>query len=122
MLRTKKTNQCESFNDGVLNVLEAVDGVIKSNIQENIRYGNRTFGVSRFFKAETSGSVIQQMISIPFNDIISRDNIVELKDFKNGKKELFEIIMLQEKYDTAPQCIYLTLKKTSIQYVDKRTY
>lgn len=122
MLRAKKTNQCESFNDGVLNVLEAVDGVIKSNIKENIRYGNRTFGVSRFFKAEVSGSVIQQMISIPFNDIISRDNIVELKDFRNGKKELFEIIMLQEKYDTAPQCIYLTLKKTSIQYVDKRTY
>lgn len=122
MLKAKKTNQCESFNDGVLNVLEAVDGVIKSNIQEHIRYGNRTFGVSRFFKAEVSGSVIQQMISIPFNDIISRDNIVELKDFRTGKKELFEIVMLQEKYDTAPKCIYLTLKKTSIQYVDKRTY
>lgn len=120
MLTSHKMNS-ETFNDGSINVLEAVDGVIKKNIFKNIHFGNRTFGINRFFNAEVAGNKIERMISIPFNDIINRKNLIELKDFRTNQQTIYEIVMLQPKYDTAPPSIYLTLKRSDILYDDERT-
>lgn len=115
-----KKFQQEIFNDGVLIVLKAIDGIIYENLYENIRYGNRTFGAKRFYNAQVAGTTIDNMIAIPFCDFIKRNNLIELYDFRTGKKEIFEISVDQKKYDSMPPSIYLTLKKTDIQYVDRR--
>lgn len=117
MLKNKET---ELFNDGIINILSAVDGVITKTLHSNIHFGNRTYGVRRFFEAKAAGSEIERLISIPFNDLIARENIIELKEFRTGNTSLYEIVMLQPKFDTAPQSIYLTLKRTEIEYVDNR--
>ena len=106
----------ELFNDGIINVLDVDDGVIKETLYKNIHFGNRTYGVKRFFKAKDSGSVLERLISVPDNFMISRDNLIELKEFRTGETKLYEIVMYQPKYDTMPQSIYLTLRKPSIEY------
>lgn len=120
MLKSKKNKASETFNDGIINVLTATDGVITETIHKNIHYGNRTYGVRRFFEAKVGGNEIEKLISIPFNFLIERKNLVELKDFRTGQTKIYEIVMLQEKYDTAPASIYLTLKRAEIEYVDNR--
>ena len=45
MLASRNKAQNEQFNDGVINVLEAEDGIIKKNLFNEISFGNRTFGV-----------------------------------------------------------------------------
>lgn len=117
MLKNKDT---EVFNDGIINILAAVDGVITKTLHSNIHFGNRTYGVKRFFEAKVTGSEIERLISIPFNDLVSRENLIELKEFRTGNTYLYEIIMFQPKFETAPQSIYLTLKRTEIEYVDNR--
>ena len=121
MLASKKQATSETFNSGVLNVLSAVDGVINSNILTGVNYGNRTVGASRFFNAESAGTEVTRMIAVPFNRMIKRGNILELHDFMDDEKHLFEIVQIQEKYDTAPACLYISLRRTSINYVDKRS-
>jgi hypothetical protein len=106
----------ETFNDGIINVLKANDGVITETIFKGIHFGNRTFGATRFFNSKVAGSEITRMISIPDNFIVSRENLIELKEFRTGKTHLYEIAMYQPKYDTKPSCIYLSLKSTSIEY------
>lgn len=110
----------ETFNDGIINVLDAKDGVINKTLCKNIHFGNRTYGVKRFYEAQVAGSKIERLISIPFNDLVSRDNLIELKEFRTGNTYLYSISMYQPKYDTTPKCIYLTLEKTEIKYVDNR--
>ena len=43
MLASRNKAQNEQFNDGVINVLEAEDGIIKKNLFNEISFGNRTF-------------------------------------------------------------------------------
>ncbi len=117
-VKTKVTN--EVFSDGVLNILEVQDGVILSTLHKGIRFGNRTIGISRFFKAQVAGSKIERLVSVPFNDLITQDDLIELKEFRTGNAELFKISFYQPKFDTAPPCIYLTLERTSILYNDNR--
>lgn len=120
MLRAKILKDSETFNDGVLNVLKATDGVIEKNIFCDIKYGNKTFGVSRFFNAQVSGNEIDKMIVIPFVDCIDRTNILELREHRTGNVKLFEIVMIQELFNSAPRCLQITLRKTGIKYVDNR--
>lgn len=122
MLASRNKAQNEQFNDGVINVLEAEDGIIKKNLFNEISFGNRTFGVKRFMDAKVSGNTIERMISIPMEcvDVFERSNIIETRDYRTGKKGLYEIVLKQPKYDTAPPSIYITLKGTDIKYVDKR--
>lgn len=119
MLTSKKVTS-ETFNSGIINVLDASDGVITNTRIENIHYGERTFGIKRFFDAQVAGSTVEKLISVPLNDFIKRVDIIEMKDFRTGQTALYEIVMLQHKYDTAPASTYLTLKKTEINYVDQR--
>lgn len=121
MLTNKLQTSSETFNSGVLNVLRASDGIIYETIMENVNYGNRTVGASRFFNAESAGTEVSHLIAVPFNRIIKRGNILELHDFMDDETNLFEITQIQEKYDTAPACLYISLKRTSINYVDKRS-
>ena len=120
MLKAKKMSESETFNDGSINVLKAKDGVIESNLFENIHCGFKTFGVKRFFSSQESGNEIEKMIVVPFNDKIERENLIELIDFRTKSTSIYEIIMIQELYDSAPKCLQISLRKTTINYVDNR--
>lgn len=119
MLKAKAQNQSEVFDDGILTVLNANDGVILSNKFSPIRYGVRTAGASRFFAAEVAGTEIEMMISVPFNFLIKQKDLIEIQSFHTGEKGIYQIKQLQPK-DTAPRSLYLTLTKTDVLYTDTR--
>lgn len=121
MLASKKQATSETFNSGVLNVLKAVDGVIYKNTLQGIGYGDRTVGVARFNRVDVTGDEVTRMISVPFTRLISRQSVLELHDFMDDTKHLYEIVQIQEKYDTAPACLYISLRRTSVNYVDNRS-
>lgn len=121
MLKAKRMSESETFNDGSINVLKATDGVIQKNHFENIHCGFKTFGVRRFFSAQEAGNEIEKLIVVPFNDEIKRDNLIELTDFRTHTTSIYEIVMLQTLYDSAPKSLQLSLRKTTINYVDDRS-
>lgn len=120
MLKAKAQNQSEVFDDGILTVLNAKDGVILSNKFSSIRYGMRIVGAIRFYQAEVAGTEIEMMISVPFNRYIRQNDLIEIRSFHTNEKAIYRIKQLQLK-DTAPRSIYLTLEKTDVLFTDKRT-
>jgi hypothetical protein len=118
MLKSR-VNQSETFNDGIITVLNAKDGVILSNKYKPIRYGVKTYGAARFYAAQVAGTEIQQMISIPFNYYVKQNDLIELQSYHTGEKNIYKIKQLQIK-DTAPKSLYLTLEKTDVLYTDTR--
>lgn len=119
MLKSKAINQSEVFDDGILTVLNAKDGIILSNKFKPLRYGIRTVGASRFWNAEVAGTEIEMMVAVPFNYIVRQRDLIEVQSFHTGEKSIYKIKHLQHK-GTAPKSIYLTLVKTDVLYTDKR--
>lgn len=120
MLKAKAQNQAEVFNDGILTVLNASDGVILSNKFSPVRYGEKTVGAVRFYNAQVAGTQIDKLISVPFNPFIEQDDLVELQSYHTGEKKIFRIKQLQLK-ETAPRSLHLTLVKSDVLYTDART-
>lgn len=114
-----KIIKTETFNDGVLTVLNSEDGVILSEKFKSIRYGEKTVGTMRFYRANVTGAEIKKLVSVPFNYLISQNDLIELQDFHTREKEVYKIKHLEIK-DTAPKSIYLTLVKDGILYTDNR--
>lgn len=114
-----KTNQSETFNDGIITVLNAKDGVILSNKYKPIRYGIKTAGAVRFYAAQVAGTEIELMIAIPFNNYVNQKDLIELQSYHTGETSIYNVKQLQIK-DTAPRSLYLTLVKTDVLYTDNR--
>ena len=120
MLKAKTVwQQSETFYDGVISILKAVDGVIEATIIE-VPYGTKTVGINRFYQAKTAGSDVKMVVSIPYNKKVHQTDLVEIHDFETDEKEIYRIDMLQVK-DTAPRSIWLTLVGVPIKYDDNRT-
>ena len=113
MIPNKRRNE-ETFNDGILNVLEVDKRHIKRNILKHMHFGSKTIGISRFYNAVTAGSVIDKLICVPFNKLINRSNLIEIGN------DIYSIKQIQEKHDTLPPTLYLSLEKDSLKYVDER--
>lgn len=86
MLKAKVINQSEVFDDGILTVLNAKDGIILSNKFKPLRYGIRTVGTSRFWNAEVAGTEIEMMVAVPFNYIVKQRDLIEVQSFHTGEK------------------------------------
>lgn len=119
MLQAKNSKGTEVFNDGLLIVLDAKDGIILKEKYKSIRYGEKTVGAIRFYQANVAGTEIKKLISVPFNYLIEQNDLVELIDFHTKNKCIYRIKHLEFK-DTVPRSIYLTLVKNDILYTDNR--
>lgn len=113
----------EVFGDGILDICETEErSLIKTKI-ENVRFGDRTIGVSRFWNANTAGNKADRMVSVPLE--ICEKMFVGIQDIVNIKKGnltgQYKIIQIQPKYDAKPPVLYLTLEKMMHPYKDMRT-
>lgn len=107
---------------------------------KNIRFGNRTIGERRYFDAQTAGNKITKLLSIPAA-VLNREDIEALDiviidsqsgwlwdpfDFERDEiinehnPAMYKIVQIQEKFDTAPPAIYLSLEKIVQLYKDRR--
>ncbi len=139
MPKIRNSRGLEVFNDGLLSVCEAEERTLTRTKIENIRFGKRTVGVTRFWQAKTAGNKVDKLLSIPadatgvdlieVNDIVILDNETDwlwdtmtfddeqMKD-KTGQ---YQILQIQEKFDARPPALYLSLEKVMHPFTDRRT-
>ena len=122
MLKSKEVfSHSEVWNDGIINILNAKNGVILSNRVEGINFGERTVGIKRFYSAKDAGDEIVGMISIPYGVDIRPKDLLELKNYgKSCLDDGFYFISQIQTKDTAPKSLYVSLKKGSVMPNDNR--
>lgn len=102
------------FNDGVLDVCEVENRALVRTKLRKLRYGNLTVGASRYWDAKIASSEIERMAAVlPEGEITTRDICVI-----GGKQ--YKILQVQEKFDAAPPCRYLSLSSMQVPYKDFR--
>lgn len=110
-----KNEQFEVFGDGLLTICETDERKLVKTKIEHIRFGNKTVGVTRFWKAKTTGNKIDRLVSIPLSVMrtieIEVQNVVIVENEKSDSSGQYKIIQMQPKYDTEPPAMYLSLEK-----------
>lgn len=109
----KKTANRELFNDGMCTVCKTEKRAITADIC-SFRFGLRTVGITRFYQAKIAESSIDRLISVPFNRFINAKSIILINEVQ------YEVKQIQEKYDTEPPSMYLTLQRAIPVYEDRR--
>lgn len=109
MLPGKQANK-ELFNDGELDVYSTSKRVIVQH-KAHLRFGLRTIGVTRFYQAKIANSGIDKLISVPLNPFINTNNTLIVMD---GVQ--YTVSQVQEKYDSIPPAMYVTLNKAMPEY------
>lgn len=103
----------EAFGDGVACVYE-VSGRKITRDKGKIRFGIRTVGVKRYYEAKMAADKIDRVVSVPYNRWVKRSDILLMDG------EQYKITMIQEKKDTKPACLYLSLECIVARYQDGR--
>lgn len=104
----------ETFNDGILDICETKERSIVKTRLANVRFGNRTVGVTRFYQAKVADEKIDRMVVVPWIPEFSAEDMIII----NGTQ--YVIKQIQEKFDASPPCRYLTLTESAIRYKDVR--
>lgn len=88
----------------------------------NVRFGNRTVGISRFWQAKTAGNDVSRLIAVPYEVIqILNIDIHDVVLFESEtSNEQYQILQIQHKFDTTPPAMYLSLEKLVHPYKDRR--
>lgn len=135
-----KRKQFETFTDGMLSICKTEGRAIVDTKLKDIRFGNRTIGERRYFDAQTAGNKITKLLSIPAA-VLNREDIEALDiviidsqsgwlwdpfDFerdetvKEHNPAQYKIVQIQEKFDSTPPAVYLSLEKIVQLYADRR--
>lgn len=114
----------ETFGDGLLSICETDERNITGTKMKHIRYGNKTVGVQRFWKAKTVGNKVDKLISVPMevlqlNQILAND--IAIIETEPGSPGQYQILQIQPKYDSHPPALYLSLERLIHPYKDERT-
>lgn len=102
-------NDFETFNDGVARVCEVSGRKITAE-KGTVRFGIRTVGIKRYYEAKVASDQVDRLISVPYNSPVQRSNLLILSS------EQYKIIQIQEKRDSKPPCLYLSLERENILY------
>lgn len=112
-----KTGRFLTFNDGTAEICAihnvAEEGDRPKNkliVKERLRFENRTVGLQRFFDAAQEKITISRVVSMPLIASVSTQDVVII----NGNQ--YEIKMKQEKFDTRPASMLLTLSDVEEVY------
>lgn len=102
-------NNFEAFSDGVARVCEVSGRKIVAE-KGSLRFGIRTVGIKRFYEAKIASEKVDRLVSVPYNEKIHRNDILIIG------LEQYKIIQIQEKKDSKPPCLYLSLERENILY------
>lgn len=123
MPQVKNSRGYETFTDGLLMICDADERVLVKTKLDNIRYGKRTVGVTRFWRAKTAGNKVDKLVAIPLETVdaaaIEINDVVVVKNVPVGGQ--YQIVQMQPKFDTKPPSLYLTLEKLVHPFKDGRT-
>lgn len=103
----------EAFSDGVARVCE-VSGRKITGEKGEIRFGIRTVGIKRYYEAKVASDKVDRLVSVPYNRWVKRNDILLIDG------EQYKITMIQEKKDTKPACLYISLEWIVTRYQEER--
>lgn len=103
------TGKFERFNDGVARVCE-VSGRKIIGEKGSVRFGVRTVGIKRYYEAKVASDKVDRLVSVPYSKQLQRNDLLIIGD------EQYQIVLLQEKMDTRPPSLYLSLERINILY------
>ena len=122
MPQVKNSRGYETFADGLLTICDADERILTKTKLDNIRYGKRTVGVTRFWQAKTAGNKVDKLVAVPLETAdaaaIEVNDIVIVKNAPVGGQ--YQIVQIQPKFDTKPPSLYLTLEKLVHPFKDGR--
>lgn len=104
-----------TFNSGKLDLCKVKDRVIVETKHRGLRYGEQTVGVTRFWSAKVASSNIDKVVAILQIDGVSQMDMCIINSVQ------YKIKQIQEKHDTNPPCLFLSLEKNTISYKDARS-
>ena len=109
-----KSRKFETFGDGNLTICEVSERSIIKTRHRNVRFGNKTVGVTRFYQAKVASDQVSKLVAIPALSGISQTDVVLIGNAQ------YRIVQIQDKFDTCPPCLCLSLAESKIVYKDAR--
>lgn len=104
-MKIKTPTEFVPFSDGVCTIFFEDDDGNRTDKYKNLGFTKRTLGYKRFFEANSNQMSIDKVIRIPqLGDIDTYDH-VELDDTQ------YDIVLIQDIYDSNPLSTDLTLQK-----------
>ncbi|OAA94087.1 MULTISPECIES: hypothetical protein [Clostridium] len=103
-MKIKTPTNFVSFSDGVCSIYSEDDDGNKNNKYENLGFTKCVLGLTRFFQADANQMKVDKVIKIP-----QLDNI-DTYDHATIDSVDYDIMIIQDKYDTNPPSRDLTLK------------
>ena len=103
-MKIKTPNEFISFNSGVCDIYSINDDE-KNYKFRSLAFSNNVLGFKRFYSAKASQVNIDKVITIPKICGIDNYDKVDISGIE------YDIELIQEKFDTNPPSLDLTLKK-----------
>lgn len=108
----------QSFSDGVVNIYSVGNLASPGNMPkdglnikiENLRYDERTVGMSRFWTAKQEHAQIELLIRTQRINSVSSHDVAFLK----GRQ--YDIVQVQYPKETEPPCMDLSLQRLEVEY------
>lgn len=108
----------QPFKDGVVKIYKVTNISLPGNmpkdglvIKNNLRYDERTVGMSRFWTAMQAQVKVEQLLRVPRLNTISTQDIAIPID-----GEQYKIIQIQYPQDAEPPCMDLSLERIDSDY------
>lgn len=109
-----QTDRFETFNSGVLDIVQIKDNKIIADFMRGVRFQDKTVGMSRYWKANVSSVKIDRLVSIQAGLSVKTDLMVLIG------KEQYKIKQVQYKQDTKPPSMLLSLEGQTMTRKDLR--
>ena len=95
---------------------------IIGNTSPALSCGLRVVGAKRFNEARLAGYAADLVIVIPhaYLSYVENNKVCEVKFFDRKEKGIYTVKQVQDRFDSVPPCIQLTLQEEKEPYADKR--
>lgn len=122
MLKPKaRSDGAVNFSSGLLVGVEIErNKTIKKNITPFLPYGDKTVGFNRFFVASQAGIRIDRAVSTDLVRCFKKGMHVELMGYQDDTPTYYKIEQIQEKHDSAPPSLLLSLSEVLVTLYDQR--
>lgn len=108
----------QTFKDGIVNIYSVSNIAASGNMPKdgltikvsNLRYEERTVGMSRYWTALQDNARIEQLIRVP------RINSVTVHDIAILNGQQYDIMQAQYPPDAEPPCMDLSLERLEVAY------
>lgn len=108
----------QPFNDGIVNIYSVTNIAASGNMPKDgltikvsdLRYEERTVGMSRYWTALQDNARIEQLIRVP------RINSVTVHDVAILNGQQYDIMQAQYPPDVEPPCMDLSLERLEVAY------